>query len=58
MNDSQETDWYVSKVNWLVSHGRDDLIDEIADEFERREPSGREAFWSRDVARWPGQAAS
>lgn len=27
---------YISKINWLVSVGREDLIDEVADEFERR----------------------
>ncbi len=32
-----EHDHYVAKLNWLVSIGRDDLIDEIADQFERRE---------------------
>ena len=28
-------EFYVSRVNWLVSQGREDLIDPIADEFER-----------------------
>ncbi len=36
-----ELDEYVSKVNWLVARGRDDLIDEIADECERRIASAR-----------------
>ena len=25
---------YISQINWLVSQGRDDLIDVIADEYE------------------------
>jgi hypothetical protein len=28
-------EFYVTRVNWLVSQGREDLIDPIADEFER-----------------------
>ncbi len=28
-------DRYVSKTEWLVATGRDDLIDEIADQYER-----------------------
>jgi hypothetical protein len=28
-------EFYVSRVNWLVNLGREDLIDPIADEFER-----------------------
>ncbi len=28
-------EFYVSQVNWLVSRGREDLIDCVADEFER-----------------------
>lgn len=28
-------DHYVAQVNWLVCRGRDDLIDVIADEYER-----------------------
>jgi hypothetical protein len=27
-------DRYVSQINWLVSQGREDLIDPIADEYE------------------------
>ncbi len=33
-----EHDAYVCKIDWLVRTGRDDLIDEIADQVER--PSG------------------
>ena len=29
-------DRYVSQLNWVISQGRDDLIDVIADEYERR----------------------
>jgi hypothetical protein len=28
-------DYYVAQVNWLVRRGRDDLIDVLADEYER-----------------------
>jgi hypothetical protein len=28
-------DYYVAQVNWLVRCGRDDLIDVVADEYER-----------------------
>ena len=28
-------DYYVTQVNWLVRRGRDDLIDVLADEYER-----------------------
>lgn len=28
-------DYYVAQANWLVYQGRDDLIDVIADEYER-----------------------
>lgn len=28
-------DHYVAQVNWLVRRGRDDLIDVLADEYER-----------------------
>ena len=28
-------DYYVSQMNWLVRRGRDDLIDVLADEYER-----------------------
>ncbi len=58
MSDSDNADQYISKINWLVQTGREDLIDEIADEFERRPRPGRDAFWSRDLARWPGRRAT
>ena len=28
-------DFYVSQTNWLIRRGRDDLLDAIADEYER-----------------------
>jgi len=28
-------DYYVAHTNWLVHRGRDDLIDTVADEYER-----------------------
>jgi hypothetical protein len=28
-------DYYVAHTNWLVHRGRDDLIDAVADEYER-----------------------
>jgi hypothetical protein len=34
-NHRTDHDHYVTKINWLVATGRDDLIDEIADEYER-----------------------
>jgi hypothetical protein len=29
------SDFYVAQANWLIRRGRDDLIDSIADEYER-----------------------
>ena len=29
------SDFYVAQTNWLIRRGRDDLIDAIADEYER-----------------------
>lgn len=49
---SNEHDRYVDKINWLVTTGRDDLIDEVADQYERPE-SGRVLFWSREQPHWP-----
>jgi hypothetical protein len=47
-----EHDQYVTKLNAVVHAGRDDLIEEIAEEFERHEPSGRAAFWSTARSGW------
>lgn len=33
---------YVRRINWLVTIGRSDLIDEIADDCERRVPRGQQ----------------
>jgi hypothetical protein len=30
-----EHDQYVEKINWLIQIGRDDLIDDVADQYER-----------------------
>jgi hypothetical protein len=46
---------YVNHADWTVRVGREDLIDEIADEFERPGPTGRELFWSRRVG-WAASA--
>jgi hypothetical protein len=50
--DFAEHDEFVLKLNSLVEADREELIQEIADEYERREPSGREAFWSADRSSW------
>jgi hypothetical protein len=34
-------EFYVRRVNWLVEVGRSDVIDEIADDCERRRPAAR-----------------
>lgn len=47
LDQSSDHNYYVAKINWLVSTGRDDLIDEIADQFERPTRSGWETFWTR-----------
>jgi hypothetical protein len=46
-------DYYVSHANWLVRRGRQDLIDVIADEYERDLSALRDRC--RDEA--PDQAA-
>ena len=40
-----EHDQYVEKIDWLMRTGREDLIDEIADQYER--PVSRNASASR-----------
>jgi hypothetical protein len=47
-------DYYVAQVNWLVRAGRDDLIDVIADEYERDVAAARTRVEQREV---PDQAA-
>jgi hypothetical protein len=45
---------YVTNDAWVHQLGRPDLIDEVADQFERPVASGVESFWSeRDSAGWP-----
>ena len=34
--DSNIDEFYVRRINWLITVGRSDLIDEIADDCERR----------------------
>jgi hypothetical protein len=46
-------DYYVSHANWLVRRGREDLIDVIADEYERDRSAVRAC--RRDEE--PGRAA-
>jgi hypothetical protein len=41
-------DQYVTKINWLISRGREDLIDEIADEYERPSQDGTQAQPAHD----------
>ena len=36
--DFSNEQFYVSRINWLVGEGRDDLIDAIADEYEPTQP--------------------
>jgi hypothetical protein len=50
--DITEHDRYVAKVNNLVASGREDLVDEVAEEYALDEPSGREAFWSPTRSEW------
>ena len=47
-------DYYVAHTNWLVHRGRDDLIDTVADEYERDLSDLRAG--SRELGE-PGQAA-
>jgi len=47
-------DYYVAHTNWLVHRGRDDLIDAVADEYERDLTALRAG--SRELGE-PGQAA-
>jgi hypothetical protein len=45
---------YVNNEAWLRKVGRPDLIDEVADQFERPAARGMESFWSQqEGARWP-----
>jgi hypothetical protein len=44
-------EFYVSRINWLITVGRDDLIDEIADDCERRRSTPVEMGTRLAVAR-------
>jgi hypothetical protein len=47
-------DYYVAQVNWLVRRGRDDLIDVLADEYERDVAAARTRCEQSDAS---GRAA-
>lgn len=53
----QNTDTYVTHADWLRATGRVDLIDEVADHFEKPAtsiwPQTNGAFWTRTSANWP-----
>lgn len=45
---------YVTKAAWIRQVGRPDLIDEVADQFERPVAQRMESFWSKyEETRWP-----
>lgn len=47
-------DTYVTTESWLRTVGRPDLIDEVADQFERPVAVGVVSFWSPGHGtRWP-----
>jgi hypothetical protein len=52
-------DSYVTNAAWLRTAGRVDLVDEIADQFERPSdpawPQVRSDFWGR-IVHWPRPA--
>ena len=50
--------FYVSRISWLVGQGREDLIDAVADEFERpcRRVEGLEVS-ERPAQPWPDRLA-
>ena len=53
-------DSYVTNAAWLRTAGRVDLVDEIADQFERPAdpawPQARSDFWGR-IVHWPRPAS-
>jgi hypothetical protein len=63
METESEPDTYVTHAGWLRTAGRVDLIDEVADSFERPTPpsspsfsawpDGRGNFWAGASHRWP-----
>lgn len=46
-------DDYVTNAAWLREVSRPDLIDDVADQFERPVSPGVEAFWTREEGHWP-----
>jgi hypothetical protein len=50
---------YVTNGAWVRQVGRPDLIDDVADQYERPAPAqGMESFWSRyEATRWPRSSA-
>jgi hypothetical protein len=42
---------YVTNEAWLRQVGRPDLVDDVADQFERAETPGLESFWSARESR-------
>ncbi len=45
---------YVSNGAWVRQVGRPELIDEVADQFERPVVQGMESFWEQyENTRWP-----
>lgn len=45
---------YVTNDAWLRSVGRPDLVDEVADQFERPVANGMQSYWtSHQAVRWP-----
>ena len=45
---------YVTSAAWIREVGRPDLIDDVADQFERPVAHGMESFWSDyESTRWP-----
>lgn len=50
---SNDHDRYVAKVNSLVATGRDDMIDEMVQDYARTATSGRDAFWDGPALGWP-----
>ena len=45
---------YVTNTAWIREVGRPDLIDDVADQFERPVAQQMESFWSKyEQTRWP-----
>jgi hypothetical protein len=51
---SENTNDYVTSDAWIRQVGRPDLIDDVADQFERTVARGAEAFWTpASGTKWP-----